>query len=220
MNILISRRSITLLTVYTIIEALLLVTALSIDTFISSLAYGTNKIKIPFSSAMIINIICSVFLAVSILLGEFFEPYVSENLIQLISFFLLFSLGIIKLFNKKIKKLFNYLKQISLFKQLKVDFFMNIYTNPEKADLDTSKSLSNKEAIWLALTLAVDGLSVGFGAGLTSINHFLVIFFSLFSDMIAIYLGCYIGIRIAKKTSFDLSWLSGLILIFLAFSKL
>lgn len=106
MNILISRRSITLLTVYTIIEALLLVTALSIDTFISSLAYGTNKIKIPFSSAMIINIICSVFLAVSILLGEFFEPYVSENLIQLISFFLLFSLGIIKLFNKKIK---NYL---------------------------------------------------------------------------------------------------------------
>ena len=219
MNILISRRSITLLTVYTIIEALLLVTALSIDTFISSLAYGTNKIKIPFSSAMIINIICSLFLAVSILLGEFFEPYVSENLIQLISFFLLFSLGTIKLFNKKIKELFNYLKQISL-KQSKVNFFMNIYTNPEKADLDTSKSLSSKEAIWLALTLAVDGLSVGFGAGLTNINHFLVIFFTLFSDMIAIYLGCYIGNRIAKKTSFDLSWLSGLILIFLAFSKL
>ena len=158
MNILLCRRLIILLSVYTVIEALLLVMALSIDTFISSLAYGTNKIKIPFSSAMIINIICSVFLAISILLGEFFEPYVSNHLIKFISFILLFSLGIIKLFNKKIKNFFNHLKQIR--------------------------------------------------------------FFSLFSDMIAIFLGSYIGIKVAKKASFNLSWLSGLILIFLAFSKL
>ena len=39
-------------------------------------------------------------------------------------------------------------------------------------------------------------------------------------DMIAIFLGSYIGIKVAKKASFNLSWLSGLILIFLAFSKL
>ncbi len=217
MNILLCRRLIILLTVYTVIEALLLV---MIDTFISSLAYGTNKIKIPFSSAMIINIICSVFLAISILLGEFFEPYVSNHLIKFISFLLLFSLGIIKLFNKKIKNFFNHLKQIRFFKHSKITTFINIYSNPEKADIDTSKYLSNKEATLLALTLAIDGLSIGFGAGLTNINHILVIFFSLFSDMIAIFLGSYIGIRVAKKTSFNLSWLSGLILIFLAFSKL
>lgn len=220
MNILLCRRLIILLTVYTVIEALLLVMALSIDTFISSLAYGTNKIKIPFSSAMIINIICSVFLAISILLGEFFEPYVSNHLIKFISFLLLFSLGIIKLFNKKIKKFFNHLKQIRFFKHSKITIFINIYSNPEKADIDTSKYLSNKEATLLALTLAIDGLSIGFGAGLTNINHILVIFFSLFSDMIAIFLGSYIGIKVAKKASFNLSWLSGLILIFLAFSKL
>ena len=110
--------------------------------------------------------------------------------------------------------------QIRFFKHSKITIFINIYSNPEKADIDTSKYLSNKEATLLALTLAIDGLSIGFGAGLTNINHILVIFFSLFSDMIAIFLGSYIGIKVAKKASFNLSWLSGLILIFLAFSKL
>lgn len=216
MNILISRRLIILLTVYMIIEALLLVTALSIDTFVSSLAYGTGKIRIPFISAMIINLICSMFLAISILLGEFLEPYISGTLIKLISFWLLFSLGFIKLFNERIKRILNRL----ILKLPKFKFFISIYSHPEKADLDASKYLSTNEAIWLALTLAIDGLSVGFGAGLTNINHFLVILFSLFSDLIAIYLGSSLGNKIAKKTSLNLSWFSGLILIFLAFSKI
>ena len=41
------------------IESLLLVLAVSLDAFVASIAYGTNKIKIPFVSATIINIICS-----------------------------------------------------------------------------------------------------------------------------------------------------------------
>lgn len=209
-----------MLTVYSIIEAFLLVTALSIDTFISSLAYGTSKIKIPFSSAMIINIICSIFLAISILLGEFLEPYISTKLIKVISFSLLFTFGFIKLFSKNIKRLFASYKKLNIIKLPKLNIFINICSNPKKADLDESKLLSGYEAMWLAFTLSIDGLSVGFGAGLTNINHLLVIFFSLFSDLIAISLGSMIGNKIAKKTTLNLSWLSGVILIFLAFSKL
>ncbi len=48
------------------IESLLLVLAVSLDAFVASIAYGTNKIKIPFVSATIINIICSSVLGVSL----------------------------------------------------------------------------------------------------------------------------------------------------------
>ncbi len=48
------------------IESLLLVLAVSLDAFVASIAYGTNKIKIPFASATIINIICSSVLGLSL----------------------------------------------------------------------------------------------------------------------------------------------------------
>ena len=40
------------------IDAILLVSALSMDAFVASFAYGTSKIKIPFKSAIIINVVC------------------------------------------------------------------------------------------------------------------------------------------------------------------
>lgn len=39
------------------LEALLLVTALSVDAFVASFAYGANKIRIPLSSVAVINLI-------------------------------------------------------------------------------------------------------------------------------------------------------------------
>ena len=44
---------------YAVLEALLLVVALSMDAFVASFAYGAQRIKIPFSSAAIISVICT-----------------------------------------------------------------------------------------------------------------------------------------------------------------
>ena len=41
---------------YAVLEALLLVVALSMDAFVASFAYGAQRIKIPFSSAAIISV--------------------------------------------------------------------------------------------------------------------------------------------------------------------
>lgn len=54
---------------YAVLEALLLVVALSMDAFVASFAYGAQRIKIPFSSAAIISVICTAMLAVSLLAG-------------------------------------------------------------------------------------------------------------------------------------------------------
>ena len=46
-----------------------LTAALSIDAFIASFAYGSNKVKIPFHSCLIISAVCTAVLAASLSLG-------------------------------------------------------------------------------------------------------------------------------------------------------
>ena len=67
---------------YAVLEALLLVVALSMDAFVASFAYGAQRIKIPFSSAAIISVICTAMLAVSLLAGALLRPFLPQGLTQ------------------------------------------------------------------------------------------------------------------------------------------
>lgn len=206
-----------------IIETLLLVTALSVDSFVASFAYGANKIKIPFISVSIISIICSVILVISVFLGSIIKPLIPEHMTQNICFVILFILGIIKLFDSSIKTFIR--KHNDLNKQLKfslfnLSFILNIYADPQNADCDLSRELSPLEAAPLAMALSIDGLAVGIGAGLVTVSMIQIIIFSLIANIITILLGSYVGYKIAERTSLNLSWLSGLLLIILAVMKL
>ena len=179
--------------VQSIIEVLLLVIALSIDAFISSFAYGTKRIKIPLKSVLVINIVCRVILGVSLFLGAFISPFIHKEFTKGISFIIIFLLGLMKLFDKTVEV---------------------------EAGVDSSKILSEIEAIYLAVALSIDSLVVGFGAGLSTINYIHVLVFSFIADMIAVMLGCFLGNKVTEKLNLNISWLSGIILIVLAFLKL
>lgn len=203
------------------VETLLLVTALSVDSFVASFAYGANKIKIPFISVSIISIICSVILVISVFLGSIVKPLIPEP--QTICFVILFILGIIKLFDSSIKTFIR--KHNDLNKQLKfslfnLSFILNIYADPQNADCDLSRELSPIEAAPLAIALSIDGLAVGIGAGLVTVSIIQIVIFSVITNVITILLGSYVGYKIAERTSLNLSWLSGLLLIILAVMKL
>lgn len=208
---------------YSIIESFLLVCALSMDAFVSSFAYGTNKIKIPFKSVAVIALVCSSFLAASIFLATILNSFISQEITRILSFSILFLLGLAKFFDSTIKlyiKRHNQLNKELNFSILNLQFMLNVYANPEEADINASKSLSPKEAVYLAVALSVDGLAVGFGAGLIAVNHLLVILFAFITDTIALTLGCRLGNKVVEKTVLNLSWLSGVVLIALAFLKL
>ena len=106
------------------------------------------------------------------------------------------------------------------FKLFNVWFIIDIYIDETKADLDNSKILSSKEALYLAIALSLDSLAIGFGSSLGNINYLNVILLSLVSDMIAIWLGLFIGRKFVEKSKLNLSWLAGIILIILAVLKL
>lgn len=204
------------------LETLLLVLSVSIDSFLASISYGTSKIKIPFSSALIVDIISSTMLGTSLIVGSLLQSYISLNIAKIISFIILFLLGIYRLFegisktyiNKKSKELSPF-----KFKLFDFNFVLQVYADEIKADFDKSKTLTSKEAIYLAFALSLDSLAVGFGSSLLTINYIQVFIVAIFIGLIVILLGSYIGRKFVENTNLNLSWLSGLMLIILAFLR-
>jgi len=204
-------------------EAVILASALSLDAFVASFAYGSKNITIPFKSVQIINFICSGITGLSFLAGGLLKHYVPHQLTVVLSFIILFVLGMIKLLDsttKSIIRKYNHIHKEIAFSLFHFKFILNLYANPEDADVDNSKTLSSVEAASLATALSLDGITVGLGAALANINGLAVFICSLLTNMAAILLGSLIGRNMAGKTQFNLSWLSGAILLILAFAKI
>lgn len=205
------------------LESILLVLVLSIDAFAASIAYGLNDIKIPIRSILVIDFICAFFLGLSMLIGSMFRMLIPERILIIISFFILLSLGIYYLFEGIVKA--NLEKVLKSNRKIKVNVFnlgliVEIYVDQTKADINFSKDLSSKEALYLGAALSLDSIAVGFGSGIMDINYLQVVIFSLIFGIIAIWGGLLVGRKFALNTKIDLSWLSGIILIILAISKI
>lgn len=210
-------------TLLIIVQAWVLVMALSVDAFVCSFSYGATKIKIPIKSIVIINIICSSLLAVGLLFGNLIGNYIPGNLTMWISFTILLLLGLSKIFDSTIKRIirkYNGINKDFKFSLFNLGFVLQVYADPEEADIDNSKELSPKEAAPLAIALGIDGLSVGFGVGLAATNAILITGLSFISGVLFVMLGSYLGRKVAQKTDLDLSWLSGAFLIVIAILEL
>jgi putative sporulation protein YtaF len=202
-----------------LIESLILVSSLCIDTFVASMAYGTDRIKIPLTSNIVINLICSLFLGLSLALGSVFRELLPTSMAIGLSFFLLFSLGIFRLFESFFKtyvQKFSNLGAPLTFKLFDFKFVLEIYANETKADYDKSKKLTTKEAVYLAVALSLDSLAVGFGSSLIAINYFQVLVLSFIVGVCSLFLGVCLGKKFIEKVDINLSWFSGSMLIILA----
>lgn len=205
------------------VQSLILVLSLCIDTFVTSIVYSSNKIKIPVVSGLIIDTICSLFLAISLFFGYLIKDFIPINIASTISFLLLLILGVYRLFEAFFKNLIKkyYDKGSPLtFKIFEFKFILQIYADEIKADLDESKILSPKEAFFLAVALSLDSLTVGFGCSLGTVNYLATVLLSFLVGALLLVLGGYVGRKISKNYNLNLSWLSGVLLIILAFIRI
>ncbi len=202
---------------------ILLVTALCIDAFSASFAYGIDKTKIPLISAAIISIVSTGFFALSLSIGSIAKQIIPANITGLICFIILLILGLIKTFECFLKsyiiKKQKYENPIEL-KLFDIRFVLTVYADNIKADADDSKVLSSKEALYLAVALSLDGFAAGFGGAMVDINILQIILLSLVSNILAISFGYVLGKFITENSKLDFSWLGGVLLIILAFMKL
>lgn len=201
------------------LESLLLVSSLCIDSFVASIAYGASKIHIPPLSAIIINLVCTLTLAFSLLLGSIIKNFLPGRLPIILGFILLMTLGIYRLFEFIFK---SYIAKRSkadtplTFKIFDFNFVLEVYADEIKADFDKSKCLNSKESFYLALALSLDSIAVGFGSSLVAINYVQVLILCFIIGILAVSIGVFLGHKFAEKLHFELSWLSGLLLIVLA----
>ena len=84
-----------------IFEIIILIAALSVDSLAAAVGYGLAKIRIGFSRSLLISIICSVFLVFSAAFAGVVGGYIPESATKVISFLILFVIGVIKLLSKK-----------------------------------------------------------------------------------------------------------------------
>ena len=204
-------------------HAAMLAVAMSTDTFVACFAYGANRIRIPPASAAVVTLVSSGILLVALAAGRAVRAFIPQGVVTAVCFALLFVLGIARLCDSSIKALIR--RHQGLHREIRFSVFclhciLNIYADPEKADRDASRELSVREAAPLAAALSLDGLAAGFGAGMAAVNLWMAAAMSLALGLAAVLGGSMLGKRLAEHSRLDLSWLSGALLIVLAFCRL
>ena len=206
-----------------LLESAVIASSLSIDALTAGFAYGSKKIKIPMLSVQIINLVCCAIIGLAMFAGHIVGPLLPDGISIAIAFTVLFIIGLVKLLDGIIKALIRKhtrLDKAFRFSIFDINFILQLYANPEAADSDVSKHLSAGEATALAISLSLDGMAVGFAAALSGVNPWALMGWSLITNFIAIILGRKLGHSLADRLPFNITWLAGLVLIGLAFSRL
>lgn len=204
-------------------DIFILVLALSTDSFVASAAYGANRLRISLAKVIAVNLICSGCLGAALLFGIVLHGLVPEAFAKGLGFACLFFLGVIKLLDYFIKKYIN--NHVNVRKDLTfsisgLSIIINIYGNPMAADWDESKSLSWKETVMFSLAMSMDSLVAGSLSGFLFISPGLAALVSLLVGILVMYMGLILGHELAARKNWDLSWVSGILFLFLAFGKL
>jgi len=204
-------------------QLIMLVTALCLDSFAASFVYGAERVRIPAASVAVLSGLSTAVLILSLLLGSGVGHIVPQRLTELFCFLILFLIGFVKLFDGALKSLirrFPLPEKRLKFSVSQFHFILTVYADPAAANEEDISVLSPSEALFLGLSLSLDSAAAGFGAGMTAFSLPLITLLSLGLNTASVLLGSCLGKRLASRSSLDLSWLCGLLLIALAFFKL
>ncbi len=201
---------------------LLLSLSLSVDALGIGLSLGARGIKISFGARLVIALLCFFITFFSIALGKVFSEIISPITAALLSAFMLVFLGIWIIFEavkkEPLKKEAPEKIHTLIFKSIRIT--VQIIRTPPECDLDKSKNIDFKEALYLGLALSLDSFGVGFGSGIGSLSSPLIPLFAAVSQSIFISLGSFLAGRIKPKNENLFTIISGIIIIIIGCSKL
>lgn len=202
-----------------IIQILVLVCAMSADTFASSLAYSAKGIKILKSSCIVLNLVCALVVGFGVEMGRVTLEILSFRTVTVISSIILGMLGFSNIFESVLKAgIKNSTKRD--FHIFDFHFILEIICDTTQADSDFSKTLSAREACTLALALSLDGFVAGVSAGMWGISSLALSIITFLVGSLATLSGGLFGKKISEHRRANMSWISGIILLILAFLKL
>lgn len=202
------------------IHFLCLFMTLSIDIFLATFSYGANHILISKKRNGIIAIICSLFLILSLFLGETISHMIPDGMISKISFVIFILLGIWKLLTSISnwqKKRKGIKKVVFFYHGMKLVF--HITNDYSLADSDHSKDISTVEALLLAIALSIDNLMAGIAFATFCLHPLFLFLLCSVLHFLILECGYFIGKKVSHSVHMDLSWLTALLFFILAFFR-
>ncbi|HVJ48480.1 sporulation membrane protein YtaF [Desulfitobacterium sp.] len=185
-----------------LLSALMIGLAANLDNFGIGISYGIQKIRIPFLSNFFIALLSGVIVALSVSAGYFLSHFV--GVANLAGAFLIIAIGMWVAIHKSSSEpaavpVTVTLKKTYLVSLKPLHCVVQIIKNPSLADIDANGFISAKESMALGLTLSLNCIATGVGAGLTGMSPLSVALFVFFFSMVTISAGYWTGWRTASN---------------------
>ena len=207
-----------------IIELLLLSLSVSIDSFGIGITYGLKNTKITTIAKFILCLISILITTLSLSLGDFLSYFLPSNIATWLGSFLLIGMGFFLLFEcfstksskTPITPSTNLEPSIHEFVIHSLGMTIQIIKNPISSDMDGSKKIDAREAIYLGFALSMDSLCIGIGSSILGVSSFLFPLLVAFFQLCFLSLGGLLGKKIIRSLPVsDKLWnsISGILLV-------
>ncbi|MEK8131635.1 sporulation membrane protein YtaF [Paenibacillus filicis] len=196
----------------------------SIDNLGVGITYGIRKIRIGVMSNLLIAVICFLFSASGIYMGQWASEVMPGILPVLLGAFLLSIIGIRIILLAMPRKP----RESSENKEnpAPAKGWRGILKNPEKVDFDGSGHIGWGEAMVLGVALSANALTGGLGAGLMGFPPLAISLVTAIASFVSVWLGVALGSRVAhiRIASFTVgqfgTLISGVLLVLIAVNTL
>lgn len=204
--------------------------SLSIDSLGIGITYGLKNTKISMIAKLILFVISIFVTTLAITIGDILSNFLPEVITKLIGSSILILMGIwitFQAFHKKdtpiatVERKSPEKKVYKLFIRF-LGITIQIIRDPISSDLDQSKGIDWKEAIYLGMALSLDSLCVGIGSSIIGFTSMLFPLFVATFQFVFLSVGKYLGAKIAKISNIPpniCTILSGILLICIGIAK-
>ncbi len=200
--------------------------ALNMDALATGVAYGVRKIKIPFTSVLIISLMSVLSITISMAAGQFLADIVSRSFAHRLGGIILVGIGLWVLYqswqdkhtaeNEEITE-----KTLMQIRIKSLGLVIQVLREPSKADLDKSGIISPREAVLLGCALAMDAFGAGFAVSMIGFDILLTAAVVGLGHILLTYLGLAVGSGVSSTSlGHRMAILPGVILIALGLLKL
>lgn len=185
----------------------LLIIVLSMDAFAAGLSYGMEKVRVPFLSLSIIALLSGGMLTSSLFAGNLLLALIPDRLTKIISFSVLFLLSLYKFYD-------------AFASRKQQESSLTTENLSQKINKEDKAVLSGREAAVLAIALSIDNISAGLCTGTISLSPPALFALTTIIHFLTLKLGLLTGHLLALKGSGSFTWLSAVILMILAFTRI
>ncbi len=180
----------------------------NIDNISVRIAYSLKGVKIDIYKNILISVITFIMSTLSAFLGDYLVNFISPSMCNIFTAIIFVCLGLYFIFEPYIK-------------HKKASNFIEIIMDPDNADIDNSKNIDFKEAIFLGIALNLNNIGGSLSAGVIGINIYLIGELSTLFSFISLWLGNYVANMFQNSIIYKkASLIAGIILILIGIKQL